>query len=608
MLRKTILPFIFIILGWGFWISPEFKTISAGVAIFMFGMLSLENGFKVFSGGVLERILARSTDRLWKSLSFGVVSTSILQSSSLVSVITISFLSAGLIGLTQGMGIIFGSNLGTTTGAWLVAGFGLKVKISAYAMPILVFGIVLIFQKSKTLNGLGYVLAGLGFLFLGIHYMKEGFETFKDAIDLTQFAIGGMAGLMVYALVGIVATVIMQSSHATLVITITALASGQLSYENALAIAIGANVGTTITAILGSLSSNYQGKQLAAAHLVFNLVTGLLAIALLDYLLQLVELISTYSGIDAQDFTLKLAVFHTLFNLLGVIVMVPLLQYLANLLQRFFTEEAVSRSKARYLNESTLAYPDTATEAIRNETLHMWDNTVDLFAHGIQVKPDELMDSNLDLEELIKQRKTSDIFDIDNYYNIKIKGIYGEIIGYLSKAEFGWESEQSGEIHWLRRANQYMVEAIKDLKHLQKNLNRYSKGHNIAIKDQYNLFRFYIAGILRRLDEIRRADTSELHSLMIDELKIDYESMLDEQSQHIDHLIRSGEISAEMGISLMNDKSYVYSMSQKLMQIGETLFVRHSKLLSDLDKQMQLDEEEITEINEQVDETPKQSQ
>ncbi len=604
MLRKTILPVIFIILGWGFWISPEFKTISAGVAIFMFGMLSLENGFKVFSGGVLERVLARSTDKLWKSLSFGVVSTSILQSSSLVSVITISFLSAGLIGLTQGMGIIFGSNLGTTTGAWLVAGFGLKVKISAYAMPILVFGIVLIFQKSKTLNGLGYVLAGLGFLFLGIHYMKEGFETFKDAIDLTQFAIGGMAGLMIYALIGIVATVIMQSSHATLVITITALASGQLSYENALAIAIGANVGTTITAILGSLSSNYQGKQLAAAHLVFNLVTGLLAIALLDHLLQLVEVISAYSGIDAQDFTLKLAVFHTLFNLLGVIVMVPLLQYLATLLQRFIKEKAVSRSKARYLNESTLAYPDTATEAIRNETLHMWDNTVDLFAHGIQVKVDELMNSDLQLEALIKQRKTSDIFDIDNYYNIKIKGIYGDIISYLSKAEFGWESEQSGEIHWLRRANQYMVEAIKDLKHLQKNLNRYSKGHNSAIKDQYDLFRYYIAEILRRLDEIRRADMSELHSLMIDELKIDYESMLDEQSERIDHLIRSGEISAEMGISLMNDKSYVYSMIQKFMQIGETLFVRHSKALSDLDKQMQLDEEEITEINEQVEQTP----
>ena len=124
MLRKVLLPSIFLVLGYGFWVSPDFKEIAAGVAIFLFGMLSLEEGFKTFTGGLLERILKRTTDRLWKSLSFGIVSTTIMQSSSLVSVLTISFLSAGLISLGEGIGIVFGANLGTTTGAWLVAGFG----------------------------------------------------------------------------------------------------------------------------------------------------------------------------------------------------------------------------------------------------------------------------------------------------------------------------------------------------------------------------------------------------------------------------------------------------------------------------------------------------
>ncbi len=119
-------------------------------------MLSLEQGFQAFAGGTLERILNKTTDKLWKSLSFGVVSTTLMQSSSLVSVITISFLSAGLLDLTSGVGIIFGANIGTTTGAWLVAGFGLKVKISAYAMPMLVFGVLLLFQNSKNLKGIGY--------------------------------------------------------------------------------------------------------------------------------------------------------------------------------------------------------------------------------------------------------------------------------------------------------------------------------------------------------------------------------------------------------------------------------------------------------------------
>ncbi|HIJ44923.1 MAG TPA: Na/Pi symporter, partial [Rhodospirillaceae bacterium] len=191
MLKRILLPVIFMILAYSFWFSPDLKEITAGVAIFLFGMLFLEEGFRTFTGGLLERLLKRTTNRLWKAISFGAVATTIMQSSSLVSVITISFLSAGLIWLTAGIGIIFGANIGTTTGAWLVAGFGLKVKISAYAMPMLVFGIILVFQKSKNLKGIGYVLAGLGFLFLGIHYMKEGFEAFKDTLDLAEYAMPG---------------------------------------------------------------------------------------------------------------------------------------------------------------------------------------------------------------------------------------------------------------------------------------------------------------------------------------------------------------------------------------------------------------------------------
>ncbi len=169
MLRKIFLPSILLVLAYGFWISPNFKEISAGVAIFLFGMIALEEGFKAFSGGMLEKILKKSTDTLYKSIGFGFVATAMMQSSSLVSVLTISFIGAGLIGLAQGIGIIFGANIGTTTGAWLMAGFGLKIHIAQYAMPMLVFGVVLIFQKAKSLKGIGYILAGLGFLFLLRH-------------------------------------------------------------------------------------------------------------------------------------------------------------------------------------------------------------------------------------------------------------------------------------------------------------------------------------------------------------------------------------------------------------------------------------------------------
>src|SRR6056297_629174 len=248
-MTKYYLPVAIGALLVAFWLSPNAQEIAAGVAIFLFGMLMLEDGFKLLGGGTLERLLERATRTVSRSILFGIVSTTLLQSSSLVSVITISFLSAGLISLIGGVGIIFGANIGTTTGAWLIAGLGLKVNIAAYAMPMIALSIVFVFQKSRVLRGVGYALAGLGFLFLGIHHMKEGFDAYKDQIDLLRFALPGLIGLVVYTLLGTVSTVVMQSSHATMVLILTALSAGQITYENALALAIGGNIGTTITAI-----------------------------------------------------------------------------------------------------------------------------------------------------------------------------------------------------------------------------------------------------------------------------------------------------------------------------------------------------------------------
>ena len=144
----------------------------------------------------------------------------------------------------------------------------------------------------------------------------------------------GYAGLFAFAGVGIFATVVMQSSHATLVLIITALAAQQVTYDNALALAIGANVGTTITAILGSLSSNHQGKRLAAGHLIFNVITGVIAIAFIYQIMWAVDTTAATFGIKSDDYTLKLAVFHTIFNVIGVVVLLPFVNQLVSFLER----------------------------------------------------------------------------------------------------------------------------------------------------------------------------------------------------------------------------------------------------------------------------------
>jgi phosphate:Na+ symporter len=592
--RKIVLPIIFAVLAYGFWISPDFKQIAAGVAIFLFGMLFLEDGFKAYTGGVLEKILKRTTDKLWKSMTFGVISTSIMQSSSLVSVITISFLSAGLIGLTAGIGIVFGANLGTTTGAWLIAGFGLKIDIAAYAMPMLVFGIILAFQSSKTAKGMGYILAGLGFLFLGIHHMKEGFETFKETIDLSQFAVPGFAGLLLYTGIGIFATVVMQSSHATLVITITALAAGQITYENALALAIGANIGTCITAILGAISANVDGRRLAAAHLIFNVTTGVVAIVLMNQILVVVDWIAAHIGIAADDWTLKLSIFHSLFNTLGILIMVPLMGNLVKVLHQIFPQPKADLVAPLYLNEAVTEFPDTLVETVRKEVLHLYDNAFEVLAHGLNLHRHDIR-SDADLIELTQQPEKLMEFDIDDIYGRKVKVLYNAIVEFTSRTQADLPQEHMERIYVLREAARDIVEAIKDVKHMRKNLVTYIVSDNPSIKAEYNKIRAQLGEILRELTTLR--DAGEAADLVaLDGLRLQMEENDVTLNGDLDRLIREGRITAPMATSLMNDSTYSYDVAKNLIAAGAGLFGPHDLGMRQAAEDIELDDEELDQL------------
>ncbi|RKZ99257.1 MAG: Na/Pi cotransporter family protein [Gammaproteobacteria bacterium] len=579
------------VLAYGFWVSPDFKEISAGVAVFLFGMLFLEEGFKAFTGGLLEKILQKTTNKLWKSLSFGVVSTTLMQSSSLVSVITISFLSAGLISLAAGIGIVFGANLGTTTGAWLIAGFGLKVKISAYAMPMLVFGIILVFQKSKHLKGIGYILAGLGFLFLGIHHMKEGFEAFRTTIDLKAFSVSGYPGLFLFALLGVAATVIMQSSHATLVIIITALAAQQITYENGLALAIGANVGTTITAIIGSMSSNVQGKRLAGAHLIFNLVTAVIAIIFIYQIMAVVDIFSSAVGIASDDYTLKLAVFHTIFNTIGILAMIPFINQLVNFLTRTMPEKEVSIAMPKFLSEAALAIPDTAIESVRKETIHLYDNAFAIIAHSLSLHRHDIL-SERDVSDIIAGTDKPMSIDIDSEYSRNVKGLYGDIVSFISRAQMDMTSEQGDELFELRSVGRDIVEAIKDTKHLHKNLSAYIVSDNQYIRDEYNKIRTNLMTVLRSLEEAKSGGDI----LSLDNLKLEMKQNDTTANGMLEILIHEDRITAEMATSLMNDTSYTYDVIKHLLQMGEVLFATGDLSMKTVERSLALDDIEMQEI------------
>jgi len=596
MLRRLLLPVIFAILAYGFWISPNVKEIAAGIAIFLFGMLFLEEGFRAFTGGFLERLLNRTTNRLWKAVTFGIVSTTIMQSSSLVSIITISFLSAGLIWLSAGIGIIFGANIGTTTGAWLVAGFGLKVNIAAYAMPMLAFGIILVFQSSKNLKGIGYVLSGLGFLFLGIHHMKEGFEAFRETVNLAEYAISGFAGLIIFTLIGMVATVIMQSSHATLVLIITALAATQITYENALALAVGANLGTTITAIIGSMSANYQGKRLAAAHFIFNAVTGAIAIIFMSQIIWLVDAVANKIGIAADDFSLKLAVFHTIFNVIGVVVMIPLVPRLVTFLQSAIEKPREELAEPKYLNVSAFDFPETLLEAVRQEAIHLYNNAFEIMAHGLNLDRSVIV-SRADLGEYVATNRKLIEIDLERTYNNKVKALYASILEFISKAQTDLPPDLAARLYELRDACLGIVTCVKEIKHLRKNISTYTRSDNEDIRREYNKFRIQVAEVMREIDILEGGDEEDRDILALDEFKVAIAEDNIIATGVMDTLIREGRITATMATSLMNDLGYARNAIWHLTDVAKALFGARDEQSKEAEELMSLTEDDVNEMH-----------
>ena len=593
MLKKIFLPAVLIFLAYAFWQSSDFTEIAAGIALFMFGMLCLEDGFKAFTGGTLEALLRASTDRLWKSLAFGMGSTTLMQSSSLVSLITVSFVSSQMITLAAGIGIIMGANIGTTTGAWLIAGLGLKVDIAAYAMPVLVFGMVFLMQKSKTHKGIGYLMLGFAFLFLGIHFMKEGFESFQQTFDLSEYGMTGFAGLIVFTLIGMAVTVIMQSSHATLLIIITALSTGQVSYENALALAIGANLGSTVTIVLGSIASNLGGKRLAASHVLFNVVTAAFAIVFIGQLAWSVDQLAHFLGIRQDDFLLKLALFHTLFNVIGVLLLMPFVPKLEAWLMTYIQFKPKGMEQPLYLVPQALETSATAVNAVKMEVRHLFDNAYGLLAHGLSLRR-ATIDSDESLSDAVKYTRRIFPIDVEDIYEAKIKSLHNEIVMFIADAQ---QRESTGtapeQLYHLRQASRDIVESVKGMKHLHKNLAQYGLSNHLAVRERYDQIRIHLAEVLRELRQLLNGDVDDVNHLSLDALRVSSQKARKKLIDELDEMIRHRRISASIATSIMNDEAYVTDIVNNLIDALSILLNEPDQEAVD---SLHLDEKELSEL------------
>ena len=404
--------------------------------------------------------------------------------------------------------------------------------------------------------------------------------------------------MFLFAAIGAAATVVMQSSHATLVLILTALAAAQITYENSLALAIGANIGTTITAIIGSLSANVQGKRLAGAHLIFNLVTGVIAIVFISQFIWAVDSISSRVGIADNNYTMKLAVFHTLFNVTGVLVMIPLIRQLADYLFKALPEKVLEVAEPKYLSDAAIEFPETVLVSVKKEVWHLFDSAFELMAHGMNLHRTEILES-ADFEKTIDADREIHDFDMDELYESKVKVLYGAIIDFISRSQSNMSSVFSEELFRLRNAATEIVECVKHIKHLRKNATKYMLSDNEHIRKEYNRLRYQIAMILREIYRLREEDDYDhaLAVLEMDELKAEILVTHEELNTRITEVLQDNQITPSMATSLLNDFNYADETSKNLLDCAQALLASHADLVAEAAQEVILDEEEIKEAS-----------
>lgn len=344
-----------------FSLIPDFDIWSfvAGLGIFLLGISQMECGLKNLAGKSFRHFIRTQTQNPIKAILVGVFITAFLQSSSVVSLMVLAFVGAGIIPLRNAIAIILGTNIGTTITGWIVASIGFKFPIDAFALPFLgIGGILITFLSSRVFfSEIGRLLVGFGALFLGLDLMKT-------AIDVASIETSFLGDLNIWPQlffpIGIIMTAVIQSSSATMAITLSALYAGVIPIEVAAAIVIGSDLGTTTTVLLGGLKGNHVKRQVAYGHVGFNVIAGTVALILLYPILYFVQDI-----LSVEDPLFQLVVFHISFNLLGVLIVLPFLGKFTRQMERFVKPKKETLSPL--LSTVPTEVTEGAIEAMRQE-------------------------------------------------------------------------------------------------------------------------------------------------------------------------------------------------------------------------------------------------
>jgi phosphate:Na+ symporter len=572
----------------------EILQLLGSLGVFLFGMKVMSDALLLLAGNKMRSILAKMTSNRVLGIGTGFLITSVIQSSSATTLMVVSFANAGLLTLVESIGVIMGANIGTTITAWLITILGFKVSMSAIALPLVGLGFGMTFFKKVQLKNLGNFIVGFALLFIGLQFLKEAMPDIKSNPEilsfLSQYTNLGYLSILLFLMIGTVLTVVIQSSSATMALTLIMTAQGWIPFELAAAMVLGENVGTTITANLAAIIGNYKAKQTARAHLIFNLLGVLWMLILFYPFLKMVSWLAMYLGsespyVSAAAIPVAISLFHTTFNIANTFLLVWFVKPIAKLVEKLVPEVEMAEKEIdqpKFLTKDVLKYPETAIAALSKESKYLYKNAIfEIVSHALNIHRTDIK-SDLKVKKVVK--KSNILFDtnVRELYTTKVKNIYGKIISYATKAQstLKLNEAQNKELLQLKVANREMVEILRDVRELSKNVDFYLNSDNKYIKKEYDKIRNKVVRVLRTIYLFRKDKENEVYHEKLVKLRREAKASIHSSNIKIDELIRNDLITVDMASSLFNDYDNVNDMIDKLIEVADLLYGKKDSLLT----------------------------
>lgn len=367
----------------------DFLTLIGALGLFLYGMKLMSEALQKVAGSKLRNFLAAMTSNRFMGVITGISITAIIQSSSATTVMIVSFVNAGLLNLTESAGVIMGANIGTTVTAWIISILGFKVKMSILAYPIIGVGFPLIFSKKTRYQSWGQVLVGFALLFIGLESLKSSVPDIGNNPEILEFLRNftgmGIWSNLIFLLIGTLLTVVIQSSSATMALTLVMCNNGWISFDSAAAMVLGENIGTTITANLAAIVANSTAKRAARLHFLFNVIGVIWVLSVFPFFLKGIDSIAqTISGksafTDAGSIPIALSLFHTFFNVINVLIQIWFIKYLIIIVQKIVPErEDDQEFRLKYIKFGMLSTSELSLLQAKNEIILYAQQTKKMF-------------------------------------------------------------------------------------------------------------------------------------------------------------------------------------------------------------------------------------